>query len=411
MKIAAVVKYAAIGLGAFLVTAILAVIAGPIIFVLRDGPTFPDLTGNHQVGMLQVHLIDRTREEVFTGVSGDARELLVDLYYPADSRALERWSQEDQSAARSYVTNEQRGPLLGLPASVVRAIRPRRYRDAPSAAALGPFPLVVFSPGFNGLPVYYTSLLEQIASHGFVVAAVWHPYTTETTVFPDGRSVALNAAGSDDLYAPDPDVREAARDRIADVWLQDAQFVLDELLSGRIDEAPSGLIAPAPVTAIGHSFGGQNAAALLATDDRVALAINMDGSLIHEAIESNGLRGGRYALLASHVEPPYEYLERDGSSVAEWWDRWQRSNSPVGLDQTASWYEILHVPDATHDSFATDLALLKPMFPFVIPREMVGDADARLLLYDLVALVVAEAGGEARPPLALVENGIDRSGW
>ena len=304
------------------------------------------------------------------------------------------------------MTEEQRGPLLGLPKFVVGSIRPQRIRGLTPDTAGGPYPLIVFSPGFNGLPTYYTSLLEQIASHGFVVAAIWHPYTTETTVFPDGRAIRFNEAGSESLYSGTRAERDAAAARIADVWLADARFLIDVLLEGSADGIPSDLIASESVTAIGHSFGGQNAAALLATDDRVGAAVNMDGSLIHSSIEEVGLRGGSYTLVVSDVEPPLDYLERIGDTVDEWWSRWQGSNSPAGLDATASSYRIFEVPYGTHDSFATDLALLKPMFPFVIPREMVGAVHPHALLSDLTHIVVAAADSPSAPALTVVEEGV-----
>ena len=45
---------------------------------------FPPLTGEYQIGRAAYHLVDESREEVFSIGDGDIRELMVTFYYPAE---------------------------------------------------------------------------------------------------------------------------------------------------------------------------------------------------------------------------------------------------------------------------------------------------------------------------------------
>jgi hypothetical protein len=49
----------------------------------------------------------------------------------------------------------------------------------------------LFSPGYDGVYQIYTSFIEDLVSHGFIVASINHPYVSGITVFPDGRTVGL----------------------------------------------------------------------------------------------------------------------------------------------------------------------------------------------------------------------------
>ncbi|WP_212982567.1 alpha/beta hydrolase [Paenibacillus cineris] len=50
-----------------------------------------------------------------------------------------------------------------------------------------PFPLIILSHGMGPGMVLHASQAEELASHGYVVAAIDHTYSTLATVFPDGR--------------------------------------------------------------------------------------------------------------------------------------------------------------------------------------------------------------------------------
>jgi len=54
---------------------------------------------------------------------------------------------------------------------------------------MGPHPVVVFTHGYTGTFTDYTFLFEDLASRGYVVAAVDHTYEATAVEFLDGRLV------------------------------------------------------------------------------------------------------------------------------------------------------------------------------------------------------------------------------
>jgi dipeptidyl aminopeptidase/acylaminoacyl peptidase len=135
---------------------------------------------------------------------------------------------------------------------------PQAQRPAGPQPASGPFPLLLFAPGFMQCDGPYSDLLQAWASAGYVVAAVKFP-RTDCQIFAP--------------YEPDI-VNQPA----------DMSYVLSSLLalSARPHDVFSGLINGHQVGVAGHSDGGDTVAAVAAntccTDHRLAAAAVLSGA-------------------------------------------------------------------------------------------------------------------------------------
>jgi fermentation-respiration switch protein FrsA (DUF1100 family) len=137
------------------------------------------------------------------------------------------------------------------------------YPQAPgwagSGPALGPFPLIMFAPGFMQCGTTYSDLLQAWASAGYVVAVVNFPRT----------DCQVGSAA----YEPDL-VNQPA----------DMSYVLGRLLalSARPHQFFTGLLDRGEVAAAGQSDGGDTVAALAAnaccTDHRLAAVAVLSGA-------------------------------------------------------------------------------------------------------------------------------------
>ena len=114
--------------------------------------------------------------------------------------------------------------------------------DAPPASAEGPFPMLVFSHGNNGIRYQSYFLAEHLASHGIFVVAPDHEGNT-----------AL------DLLFPGPPFE--ASDRPLDISL-----LITRMLERNADSADPffGRVDPERIGVAGHSFGGFTALAMAA---------------------------------------------------------------------------------------------------------------------------------------------------
>ena len=241
--------------------------------VKLDG-TFPAPTGQHRVGRLALDLTDEQRRDPYARHEAK-RRLGVWVWYPA--------APSPGARPAPYLPGWWRvlGPVWGFRPSRVRV---RAFPEAPVDPSGGPYPVLVFSPSGNP-PHFYTSLFEELTSHGYVVAGISHTYETiPISAFPNGGVRLLNPrslAGAFSIPGKRPyaeDLRERAR--LIDVKAADIRFVAGalatvneghEVLAGQLDLGRLGVL--------GHSFGGAAAAEACRLDDRIRAGASIDGGL------------------------------------------------------------------------------------------------------------------------------------
>ncbi|MGW2156863.1 alpha/beta hydrolase family protein [Nonomuraea sp. NPDC001699] len=148
--------------------------------------------------------------------------------------------------------------------------------------------VLLFSPAYRTMREFGTSLVEDLASHGYVVVTIGHTHEAQIIEFP-GRRLELSrqpAKPTDDDYALALQVRQA-----------DTRFVLDALstlnakghLGAEDQHLPSGLKGSLDLSRVGmfgHSLGGATAAETMAQDPRILAGVNLDGSIIGPAAET-----------------------------------------------------------------------------------------------------------------------------
>src|SRR6185436_14855541 len=99
------------------------------------------------------------------------------------------------------------------------------YKDAKVKVPEQGYPVILFSHGWNGFNAQNTGQALQLASNGYVVIGVQHPYGAVITVFPDG-TIALNNPSALPDGVP-TDEYETAAHKLVDQWSGDLGFTLD----------------------------------------------------------------------------------------------------------------------------------------------------------------------------------------
>ncbi|MEV8530495.1 alpha/beta hydrolase [Streptomyces sp. NPDC051211] len=286
----------------------------------------PRPTGRFAVGQETLHLVDHSRTDPWAG-SGP-RELMVTMRYPAQRGTGDTVRYLTDEEARLLLVNRKLDQLIPVETLTGTAVHARdRARALP-----GRFPLVVLSPGFTVHRATLTSLAEELASRGYVVAAVDHAYESVGTAFPGGRvleCLACTRVGGDGS-----DFRAVSDNRARDV-----SFLLDRLTGRSPAWRKAGLIDRNRIAMAGHSIGGASSAAAMAADRRIRAGIDMDGTLF-TPVPEQGLDGRPFMLLGAADTVP-------GGEAS--WDRdWQR------LD---GWKRWITFKDADHFTF-TDVPSL-----------------------------------------------------
>ncbi|KAI6080649.1 hypothetical protein F4821DRAFT_251053 [Hypoxylon rubiginosum] len=264
--------------------------------VLGSQVLLPEVTGPHVVGLRNLELVDHGRVDPYSP-SGAPRDLMVTLFYPTldASSAHLPLAPQFSPAVASKVDD-----LLSLASGTAATLTTRARLNAALASDISGFPVVIFSHGFGFTRGLYSALLQDLASWGWIVAAVDHPYDAAIVEYPDGRTVEARNWS----WPLDPPVRELDLEtRVADLL-----FVLEELGGGTqvvgaeesilelydkqqraegTSESDTLLFAlnVSRCVALGHSFGGATAVQILANSSAVIAAADLDGFLYGPVID------------------------------------------------------------------------------------------------------------------------------
>lgn len=245
----------------------------------------PKPSGPYAIGTTRYNLLDTTRIDPYSSDPAHSyRELIMQVWYPADTNnAISHCvKHNDYISAHSYSYIKQmiqQGKQL--PGFIEHSIRTNAYPNISVSTQQKHYPVALFSHGF-GNPIYlYTSFLEELASHGFIVAAVEHTYRAEPTEFDDGRIIGI-AQEWYTIMSSMAQFEQVAYDREMDVWVKDLQCAINKLEKINVND-PKNILSNAldlqNLGAFGHSFGGSAVVQLCRSDNRFKAGVNIDGSL------------------------------------------------------------------------------------------------------------------------------------
>ena len=241
---------------------------------------------------------DESRDEPYDETSDAKREVIVEFLYPADISAgaetapyienreqvLPAWSALLKNAV-NLDFNTQPGDLDNF--------RSHAYPDAPLSEDQASYPVLIFSHGASGDVRMYTAQLEELASHGYIVAAINHAYGAAVTELNDGRVVG-----------PTPDF---TLEGATPIWSQDQIFVMDQLEELNAND-PEGLFTNAlnleQLGVFGQSLGGTAALRTCFIDARCKAGASGDGPAFDGVFEQG-------------LEQPFMQLLADGHGVGD----------------------------------------------------------------------------------------------
>ncbi|MFC0863675.1 alpha/beta hydrolase family protein [Sphaerimonospora cavernae] len=308
-------------------------------------PYLPKPTGTHPVGTTALYLKDASRPDPWVPEM-KARELMVSLWYPAKSPGRHRARYMTPKESELLLKD---GGITGVPLDLLSRTRTNAFTDAQPAGRRYGLPLVVLSPGHSKPRSELTSLAEDLASRGYVVAAIDHTYENVATTFPDGRVTTCVTC----KIKKDP----AWWEKLVSSRAADVSFVLDQLTGSHPKWKGARLINRSRIAMAGHSVGGASAIPTMIEDSRVRAGIDIDG-MTYAPIPDSGL--SRPFLF---LGKPSSNTPGSGESQAESWERdWKLMTG---------WKRWLLVTGAAHTSF-TDLGVLADQFGIDLGADIPG---------------------------------------
>lgn len=225
-----------------------------------EGPTWK---GSFEVGTRTYHFVDQDRGEPHTTREDDHREILVRIFYPATTTpGLKQMPVMDSFMWSNFGIRQSDGPYH---------LRQSNYQHATwdiweEAEALpGPFPVLVFSHGYGLGPESHVAIAAELASQGFIVASINHPYGSMYSLFPDNRIVRPH-----DYHG---------NEEANDLWSPDQSFCIDQLEIFNADSNGPFFerMNLEKIGVLGHSFGGTASFYTSNKDPRISAAANLEG--------------------------------------------------------------------------------------------------------------------------------------
>ena len=262
-----------------------------------EGPiSLPSPTGPFFIGLRKYHFKDLNRKDPY--LDGKvARDLMINLYYPADRSSNCEEEPYLESRMLSFYRDEM-VPKSELNSEVLNQISTEVLREPEFSKTKQLYPVIILSPGSGMVPEFYLSIIRELVSQGFVVAAINHTYNAQISVFPD-NSVKLRSSIGNEYFQK---IRSNGGDAEGALIKSDSDD-LSQTLEALHNIDQSRHLDFSKIGMLGHSLGGMAVTHACPNSPLCRAAINMDGPLL--GARSNLLHEGD---LDGDLKKPFLFL-------------------------------------------------------------------------------------------------------
>lgn len=242
-----------------------------------------ETTGTYDVKMTKAILVDENRVETFEN-DGSNREVPIYFYYP----------DTENTGTES-------------------------------------FPLIIFSHGAFGYYQSNTSTYMELASHGYVVISMDHPYHSFFTEDTEGNLITVDPEFMQEvMLVNQEDISEEEVFNLSCKWMEirtgDMNFVLDSVKEAVDDDTQVdewfveseevknaitdllSMINTEKIGLTGHSMGGATSVTIGRTRDDISAVIDLDGTMLGEQI---GYENGEYQYYEDAYPVPLMVVDNE----------------------------------------------------------------------------------------------------
>ncbi|OTA56048.1 hypothetical protein K449DRAFT_337041 [Hypoxylon sp. EC38] len=257
-----------------------------VLFVsnIASAISIPPPTGPYQVGVRK-YTIEHFNDHDPVAPNNVSTEFLATIFYPTLQKPEtlpEPYLNSETAAVFEHAWNYTAGTLTSLTSTVQRNATFLELKgDSAEEGAwkASPYPTILFGPGCGGPPVEgNTILLSELASYGYAVIGLDHPFEQPFIRYPNGTGV--------DGVVIDYNSIELIT-AIYEMRLEDNSAFLEQGLIELVRK----FNLPFNTThlgAFGYSLGGAAAFGSLQRNERLVSGLNLDGTLFGDpAINSS----------------------------------------------------------------------------------------------------------------------------
>ena len=261
--------------------------------------TLPAPSGPFVVSRVAETWTDDHRADSLVESPGRRTELVVWIWYPSTRSPNQKTAEYLPAGWRGELARRQGVLLSTFLTRDLSLVHPHSVMDGTLSPEQSHYPVVILRAGLGALTTQYTTLAEDLASHGYVVVGFDAPYRTGIVVFPDGRVVTRPSSLNPETLTGE--AQERLVTKLLTAWVGDIGFVVDRLqqLNASAANRFGGRLDLQKVGVVGHSLGGASAAQFCHEDVRCGAGIDMDGAL-HGSVVREGIQRPFMFLLSDH---------------------------------------------------------------------------------------------------------------
>jgi hypothetical protein len=281
-----------------------------LLFNTGQGQTeaLPKPTGKHLIGITYLSFIDDDRKELFDNNQKSNREITVKAWYPSDTAFIPEpyLLKAEAEFAVKY---------LQFP-EIFKALKTNSSRDVPLSSKENTYPILIFSHGFGEHYSQNSILMEELASHGYIVFSISHHYECKFSSYPDGRFIYIDmnslrlqkimqemsnpkamelyqkmfSANNDgermQVFVETRKIIPTGLIESPKNWAEDISFFMDQLEGiNKEDEIFRGKLNLDRIGVFGMSLGGIASSEISLSDKRIKACVNIDGGIYGAALE------------------------------------------------------------------------------------------------------------------------------
>ena len=217
----------------------------------------PKISGKHIVG---------TRIQSFTANKKELGVVNIKAWYPIDRIG-------QQKDIYSKKPTKSLDGVLGMPGilfSHLKLVKTGAYEVQEDIASEQKLPLVIFAHGAASTNIDNTALLQEIASHGFIVVAIDFGFSFNRYGLSLAQASTLTLQSQKDFYTQ-------LMDKVVPIQTEYISFIIEELKKEQSDFAKS--IDFEQLILLGHSLGGTTCSSVKEEQVKPSMIINIDGPM------------------------------------------------------------------------------------------------------------------------------------
>ena len=270
--------------------------------------TLPSPSGKYFVGVTYLSFVDNNRKELFDNKQESKREITVKAWYPSDTESNHEpyFLKAEADFALKYLQFPQ----------IYKDLITNSSRDVPLSSRENKYPILIFSHGFGEHYSQNSILMEELASHGYIVFSISHHYECKFSSYPDGRLIYIDmnslrlqkimqemsnpkamelyqkmfSASNDEermqVFVETSKIIPTGLIESPKNWAEDISFFMDQLEGiNKEDKTFKDKLNLDRIGVFGMSMGGIASSEISLSDKRIKACVNIDGGIYGAALE------------------------------------------------------------------------------------------------------------------------------